>query len=64
MLSFSDNNQANVVEIFIPTSRYLDDLLKIDNPYLAQMVSQIHSTELRLSKANPSYTEAPFFDLE
>ena len=28
MLSFSDNNQTDVVEAFNSTSRYLDDLLK------------------------------------
>ena len=27
------NNQADVVEAFNSTSRYLDDLLNIDNPY-------------------------------
>ena len=30
MLSISDNNQADVVEAFNSTSRYLDDLLNID----------------------------------
>ena len=33
MLCLSDNNQANVIEAFNPTSRYLDDLLNIDNPF-------------------------------
>ena len=33
MLSLSDNNQIDIIEAFIPTSRYLDDLLNIDNPY-------------------------------
>ena len=46
MLSLSDNNQADVVEAFNSTSRYLADLLNIDNPYFAQMVSQIYPTEL------------------
>ena len=45
------------------TSRYLDDLLNIDNPYFEQMVSQIYPTELQLNKANSSDTEAPFLDL-
>ena len=62
MLSFSDNIQADVVEAFISTSRYLDDLLNIDNAYSAQMVSQIYPTELQLNKANPPDTEAPFLD--
>ena len=29
VLSLSDNNQADVVETFYSTSRYLDDLLNI-----------------------------------
>ena len=33
MLSLPDNNQADVVEAFNSTSRYLDDLLNIDSPY-------------------------------
>ena len=33
MLSLSDNNQADVTEAFNCTSKYLDDLLNIDNPY-------------------------------
>ena len=33
MLSLSDNIQADVIEAFNSTSRYLDDLLNIDNPY-------------------------------
>ena len=64
MLSLSDNNQADVVEAFNSTSRYLDDLLNIDNPYFAQMVSQIYPTELQLNKANRSDTQAPFLDLD
>ena len=39
MLSLSDNNQTDVVEAFKSTSRYLDDLLSIDNPYFEQMVN-------------------------
>ena len=42
MLSLFDNNQADVVEAFYSTSRYLDDLLNhvnIDNPSFEQMLS-------------------------
>ena len=63
MLSLSDNNQADIIESFNSTSRYLDDLLNIDNPYFEQMVGQIYPTELQLNKANSSDTEAPFLDL-
>ena len=63
MLSLSDNNQADIIEAFNSTSRYLDDLLNIDNPYFEQMVGQIYPTELQLNKANSSDIEAPFLDL-
>ena len=58
MLSLSDNNQSDIVEVFNSTSRYLDGLLNIDNPYLEQTVSQIYPIELKLNKANSS--ETPF----
>ena len=45
------------------TSRYLDDLLNIDNPYFEGMVNRIYPPELQLNKANTSDTEAPFLDL-
>ena len=48
---------------FNSTSRYLDDLFNIDNPYFEQMIGQIYPTELQLNKANSSDTEAPFLDL-
>ena len=63
MLSLSDNNRSDIIEAFNSTSRYLDDLLNIDNPYFEQMVGQIYPTELQLNKANSSDTEAPFLDL-
>ena len=63
MLSLSDNNQTDIIEAFNSTSRYLDDLLNIDNPYLEQKVCQIYPTELQLNKVNSSDTEAPFLDL-
>ena len=62
MLSLSDNNQTDIIEALSSTSRYLDDLLNIDNPYFEQMVGQIYPTELQLNKANSS-DKAPFLDL-
>ena len=44
---FSDHNQADIVEAFNSTSRYLDDLLNIDTPYFEQMVGQIYPTKLQ-----------------
>ena len=51
---FSDNQQTDIIEAFNSTSRYLDDLLNIDNPYFEQMVGQIFPTERQLNKANSS----------
>ena len=55
--------QAEIIETFKSTSRYLDDLLNIDSPYFEGMVNRIYPPELQLNKANTSDTEAPFFDL-
>ena len=63
MDSFNHDDQADVIKAFNSTSRYLDDLLNIDNPYLEGMVKQIHPPELQLNKANNTDTEAPFLDL-
>ena len=55
--------QAEIIEALKSTSRYLDDLLNIDSPYLEDMVNRIYPPELQLNKANTSDTEAPFLDL-
>ena len=63
MKSLTRKNQADIIEAFNSTSRYLDDLLNIDNIYFDQMVDRIYPTELQLNRANSSDTEAPFLDL-
>ena len=63
MTSLSDANEADIIEAFNSTSRYLDDLFNIDNPYFEGMVNQIYPPELQFNKANTSDTEAPFLDL-
>ena len=63
MKYLSNDNQADIIKAFNSTSRYLDDLLNIDNPYFEGMVNQIYPPELQLNKANASDTEAPFLDL-
>ena len=54
---------ADVIEAFNSTSRYLDDLLNIDNSYFEGMVKQIYPPEVQLNKANISDIEALFLDL-
>ena len=53
----------DVIDAFNTTSRYLDDILNINNVYFDNMVSQIYPSELQLNKANASDTEAAFLDL-
>ena len=57
------DKQADVIEAFDSTSRYLDELLNIDKPYFEDMVNQIYPPELQLNKANATDTESPFVDL-
>ena len=59
MLSLSEDTQS---EVFNSTSRYLDDLLNIDNSF-DSMVYHIYPSELQLNKANVSGTGASFLDL-
>ena len=61
MKSLSPKNQADLIEAFNSTSRYLDDLLNTDNIYFDQMVDRIYPTELQLNRANSSDTKAPFW---
>ena len=61
MMSLSDDKQADVIDTFNTTSRYLDDILNINNVYFDNMVSQIYPSELQLNKANTSDTKATFF---
>ena len=63
MKNLSSDNQADGIKAFSLTSRYLDDLLYIDNPYFEGMVNQIYPSELQLYKDTTSDTEAPFLDL-
>ena len=63
MMSLSDDKQADVIDAFNTTSRYLDDILNINNVYFDNMVSQIYPSEFQLNKANASDTEAAFLDL-
>ena len=59
----SDDKQADAINAFNTTSRYLDDILNINNIYFDNMVSHIYPSELQLNKANTSGTEAAFLDL-
>ena len=59
-MSLSDDKQADVIEAFNTTSRYLADILNINNVCFDNMVSQIYPSELQLNEANTSDTKAAF----
>ena len=59
LVSLSDDKQTDIIDAFTTTSRYLDDILNINNVYFDTMVA----SELQLNKANTSDTEAAFLDL-
>ena len=61
MLSFTDDNQSEVVEAFNSTSRYLGDLLNIDNNFFDSMVNRIYPSKLRLNKSNVSIPKRHFW---
>ena len=57
---FQGKKDAEGIEAFNSTSRYLEDRLNIDNTYFDCMVNHIYPSELRLNKANSSDTENLF----
>ena len=60
MMSLSDGKHADIIDAFNTTSRYLDDILIINNVFIDNMVSEIYPSELQLNKASTSDTEAMF----
>ena len=56
------DNQANIIEAFNSTYRYLNDLLNIDI-HFEGMVNQMYPPELKPNKDNTSDTEVPFLDI-
>ena len=63
ILSLSEDTQSGVIEAFNSTSRYLGDLLNIDNNFFDSRINRIYPSELQLNKANVSYADASFLDL-
>ena len=62
MMSLSDDKQADVIDAFNTTSRYLNNILDINFVYFDNMISQIYPSELLLNTANTFDTEAAFLD--
>ena len=46
--------KVDLIDKFNDTSRYLDDIFTIDNPVVAEQISDIYPRELQLKKAKIS----------
>ena len=63
MKSLTKEKRQDLIDAFNSTSRYLDDLLNINDIHFEHMVHRIYPAELQLNKANATDTEAAFLDL-
>ena len=64
-MKFPTKEKRNdLIDAFNSTSRYLNDLLNIDNIHFEHMVHRIYPAELQLNKSNASDTGAAFLDLD
>ena len=61
MDSLNHNSQTDFIEALNFTSRYLDDLLNIDNPYFEGMVNQMNTPELQLNEIQYLRYRSPLF---
>ena len=62
-MSLSEEKQSEVIEALSSRSRYLNDLLTIDNNYFNGLISQLYPSQRQLNKANSSETKLPFLYL-
>ena len=62
-MSLSEDTHSDVIKAFNYTSRYLNDLLNIENNFFDSIVSRIYPSDLQLNKVDVSDTEVSFLDL-
>ena len=58
------NKKLDLIESFNRTSRYLDDILNINNPKFEKYIPDIYPKELLLTKANLIDNHVSFLDLD
>ena len=63
MMPLSVDKQADFIDAFNTTSRYLDGILNINNVYVDNTVSQIYPSELQINTTNTSYNKGTFLDI-
>ena len=59
-MSVSDDKQADIIDAINTTSRYLDDILNINNIFFDNMVSQIYHQSSKLIKPIPLIPKSHF----
>ena len=59
-MSLPHDKQADIIDASNTISRYLDDILNINNVYFDILISQIYPSELQLNKANTSVPKLQF----
>ena len=64
MDSLNHDNQADVIEAFNSTSRYLDDLLNIDNPYTEAPFLDLHLSVANGFVSSKIYDKRDDFDFD
>ena len=60
MKSLTKEKRYDLIDAFNSTSRYLDNLLNIDNIHFEHMVTEYIPAEIQLIKANSSDTEVAY----
>jgi hypothetical protein len=64
MIKLQKANKTDLINSFNRTSRYLDDILNLDNPAFSKYIKFIYPKELSLIKANQNDNCSPFLDLD
>ena len=63
MMSLSDDQQADIIEAFNITSRYLDDILSINNIYFDNMVRTIYPAKFCFGRLRTQHNHVGFINL-
>ena len=63
MFILHKSKRYDLIDMFSYTSRYLDDILTIDNREFEKYIPDIYPTELQFNKTNTSDKETSFLDL-
>ena len=63
MASLSNNKEAEIIQAFNSSSKYLDNHSNIDNPYIEGMMGRIYAHKIQFNNSKATDTEALFLEL-